>query len=278
MVDDTLRRIFKRGSKTYFYSTMFFPRSIKDDVFKLYSFVRTADDHVDSFPQRLDLLEEMRHGLYGAVQGRPSGDVVVDSFAELFMRKDFDMAWVDAFLESMTMDTYKTSYRNLEELEKYLYGSAEVIGLMMASIMDLPEESHHGAMRLGRAMQFINFIRDVQEDHTLGRSYFPSEELEANGLSSMREEECRAHPAAFLAVVHAQIDRYHAWQREAETSFRYIPRKYLLPIKTASDMYKFTAHRITMDPFIIYQHKVKPSIGRIVSGYLMNFMTKPTRY
>lgn len=138
MVDEQLHRIFKRGSKTYFYSTMFFPRSIKGDVFKLYSFVRTADDHVDSFPQRLDLLREMRSGLQSSMNGEPTGDVVVDSFAELCLRRDFDMRWVDAFVNSMSLDTWKSSYRSIEELDEYLYGSAEVIGLMMAKIMDLP--------------------------------------------------------------------------------------------------------------------------------------------
>jgi phytoene synthase len=277
MVDERLHHIFKRGSKTYFYSTMFFPRSIKGDVFKLYSFVRTADDHVDSFPQRLDLLQAMRSGLDQAMAGKQTGDVVVDSFAELCVRKDFDLAWVDAFVNSMTLDTYKDSYRTLEELDEYLYGSAEVIGLMMAKIMDLPEESYHGARRLGRAMQFINFIRDVQEDCELGRSYFPSEEMEQFGLTSLSEKEVRAQPAAFMALVRKQINRYQVWQAEAEASFRYIPRKYLLPIKTASDMYKFTARRIAADPFVVYHRKVKPSIGRIVSGYLLNFMTVAPR-
>jgi phytoene synthase len=273
MVDEQLHRIFKRGSKTYFYSTMFFPRSIKGDVFKLYSFVRTADDHVDSFPQRLDLLREMRSGLERSMNGEPTGDVVVDSFAELCLRREFDMRWVDAFVNSMSLDTWMNSYRSIEELDEYLYGSAEVIGLMMAKIMDLPEASYHGAMRLGRAMQFINFIRDVQEDCGLGRSYFPQEELEQYGLRSLCEEEARANPASFLALARKQINRYMGWQREAEASFRYIPRKYLLPIKTASDMYKFTARRIAVDPFVVYDRKVKPSIGRIVSGYLKNYVT-----
>jgi phytoene synthase len=278
MVEQELHSIFKRGSKTYFYSTMFFPRSVKDDVFKLYSFMRVADDHVDSFPQRPELLQEMRKGLDKAMSGDATGDVIVDSFAELCLRKEFDLRWVDAFIESMSMDTYKSSYRTIEELERYLYGSAEVIGLMMASIMDLPEGSHHGAKRLGRAMQFINFIRDVQEDCALGRSYFPQEELEQHGLTSLCEEEARGHPAAFLAIIRSQLERYHRWQDEAEASFRYIPRKFLLPIKTASDMYKFTARRIAVDPFVVYHRKVKPSIGRIVSGYLLNLMTVPTRY
>lgn len=96
-MDEKLHSIFERGSKTYFYSTMFFPRSIKSDVFKLYSFVRTADDHVDSFPQRLDLLQSMRSGLEESMAGSPTGDVVVDTFAELCLRKDFEMSWVDAF-------------------------------------------------------------------------------------------------------------------------------------------------------------------------------------
>ncbi|MFW9949707.1 MAG: phytoene/squalene synthase family protein, partial [Candidatus Thorarchaeota archaeon] len=68
-----------------------------------------------------------------------------------------------------------------------------------------------------------------------------------------------------------QIDQYFDWVKEAESGFRFIPRRYYVPIKTASDMYKWTALQIRDNPFIIYDVKVKPSKRRIILNVLKNF-------
>jgi phytoene synthase len=107
------------------------------------------------------------------LEGRPSGDDVIDTFVELYHEKGFEKSWVDAFLHSMGLDLVKSEYDTLEETLEYIYGSAEVIGLFMCAIMGLPEESYHHACMMGRNMQYINFIRDINEDIGLGRRYFP---------------------------------------------------------------------------------------------------------
>jgi phytoene synthase len=264
MVDTRIHSIFKKGSKTYFYSTHFFPKHVKEDVSVLYGFVRKADDFVDTVPQQVSGFMDFKARYARALSGKVTGDVVIDSFVDLMRRKAFDKSWVKAFLRSMEDDITISSYDTLKALERYLYGSSEVVGLMMAKVMDLPEESYAAARHLGKAMQYINFIRDIQEDLGLGRSYLPREELSKFGLESLTQEEVSAKPRAFREFVKAQVDIYFSWLEPAEEGFQYIPRQYLIPIKTASDMYKWTARKIARDPFIIYQRKVKPSIERIV--------------
>jgi len=182
------RRIFKQGSKTYFYSSVFFPPDVKEDVFRLYSFVRKADDYVDSVPQQKQEFYRFRELYNRAQEGEKTGDVVIDGFSELMLKRGFDPAWVEAFLNSMEADLYISSYETIDALKVYLYGSAEAVGLMMAKIMGLNDESHIYARLLGRAMQYINFIRDIQEDLTMGRSYFPQVEYRSCGLSSLEPE------------------------------------------------------------------------------------------
>jgi len=80
---------------------------------------------------------------YKAIDGKKTDDLVVNMFANLVQDKDFDKKWVDAFLYSMEMDITKNRYETLDETIKYIYGSAEVIGLMMSKIMDLPKESQY---------------------------------------------------------------------------------------------------------------------------------------
>jgi len=270
MVHPVIRKIFKKGSKTYFYSSLFFPPEIRDDVFRLYAFVRKADDFVDSTPQQSLEFYAFKEKYENALDGVPSGDVVIDDFTRLALRKNFDSNWVESFLWSMESDLYINRYDTEDALRVYLYGSAEVVGLMMAKIMDLPEEAYPSARALGRAMQYANFIRDISEDIELGRIYFPMPELYERGLSGLEYEQVSEKPEAFKDLIYTQLDRFEEWQADAEAGFRFIPRRYRVPIKTASEMYKWTAKVIRRNPMIVYDVKVKPSIPRIVSSISIN--------
>jgi phytoene synthase len=259
------KKIFKNGSKTYYYSSFFFPPSVKEDVFKLYSFVRTADDYVDTIPQKKDEFYNFKEQYKRSFRGETTGNLVIDGFREVMEKKDFDPEWVDSFLGSMEADLYINSYETMDRLRVYLHGSAEVVGLMMAKILGLPPESYESAMDLGRAMQFVNFIRDINEDLWLGRNYFPRNDFNEFNLESLNPEDSIENPIGFKSFVHKQLNIFYSWQIEAEKGFKHIPKRYLIPIKTASEMYKWTANVIYNNPFVVYEKKIKPSIPRIVA-------------
>ncbi|MFX0025582.1 MAG: phytoene/squalene synthase family protein [Candidatus Hermodarchaeota archaeon] len=261
------REVFKKGSKTYFNSSIFFPKSSRRDVFILYGFVRVADNFVDTIPQKKEDFLNFCNLYRQALSGKKADDIIIDSFVELMERRDFKPIWVDDFLHSMEMDLTKRIYNSLEETLEYIHGSAEVIGLFMAKILDLPEKSYFAAERLGRAMQYINFIRDIKEDIILGRQYLP---LSGYSLDNLKKEEAMKNKTEFGRFIKDQINQYFEWVKEAESGFKFIPRRYLIPIKTASDMYKWTALQIRDNPFIIYEKKVKPSKIRIISNVLKN--------
>ncbi len=263
------REVFQSGSKTYFNSSIFFPPHVRDDVFILYGFVRVADNFVDSIPQQPDEFARFVGAYRNALAGTPSGEVIIDSFVDLAKRRSFDSEWTDAFLGSMDLDLHKRVHRTLEETLEYVYGSAEVIGLYMSRIMELPEEADHAARMLGRSMQVINFIRDIVEDNQLGRIYLPIAE---SSLSDLREESARANPDEFRRFISTNLKRYRGWQAEAENGYGYIPRRFRVPIKTAADMYNWTASQIEADPFIVYRRKVKPSRARIFIRIVKNFV------
>ncbi len=260
-------RVFREGSKTYFNSSRFFPPEIRQDVYVLYGFVRVADNFVDAVPQRRDEFYAFRDRYHRGMAGETTGDAIVDSFVELARRKRFDPAWTDAFLRSMEWDLTKSTYRTVEETLDYVYGSAEVVGLFMVRILDLPREAEKSAAMLGRAMQFINFIRDIDEDNSLGRTYLP---LDETSLPDLKETTAMSNPKEFRGFVQRQLARYRGWQAEAEAGYRFLPRRYLVPIKTAGDMYNWTGARISADPFIVFRRKVKPKRRQIVLRGLKN--------
>lgn len=269
-MNKTISNIFKKGSRTYFYTTIFFPKEIKVDVFTLYSFVRKLDDYVDCVPQKKDEFYSFIDKYESAIHGTVTGDVIIDSFVELVKRKSFNLEWINAFFSSMESDLFISKYNSIKDLKKYLYGSAEVVGLMMAKILNLETSSYEAARYLGRAMQYVNFVRDITEDLDLGRQYLPTEDLEIFNLKNLLPEHTRKHPNEFRGFIQHSIRRYFRWQEKAERGFDYIPDNCIGPIKTASDMYKWTAAQIMSEPLSIYQRKIKPSVYKIVGAYLVN--------
>jgi 15-cis-phytoene synthase len=268
-------QVFKAGSTTYFNSSLFFPAAMRTEVFALYGFVRVADNLVDAVPQDAEGFTQFVARYRAALVGTPAGDPIIDDFVELSWRLDFDSAWTDAFLASMEADLHKKVYRTEAETLDYIYGSAEVIGLFMAKVMRLPEESFHAAKRLGRAMQFINFIRDAAEDTVLGRRYLP---LEIDGVRLLdvpddwlpTREWAREHPAEWTAFLRGHLARYAVWQAEAEAGYRFIPWRARMAVRTAGDMYNWTARQIAADPMVVFARKVKPPRGRILWQALWN--------
>jgi len=267
-VHPLVEQAFRRGSQTYFNTAVFFPRAIRRDVFLLYGFVRTADNFVDAIPQDAPGFYSFRRRYEAArSSGGLAGDPIIDAFLDVSRRRGFAAAWTDAFLDAMEADLTKRRYETLDELLGYMHGSAEVIGLCMAAIMGLAPEAGQAAAMLGRAMQYLNFIRDIEEDNALGRTYLP---LAGSGLADLKAATARAKPDAFAAFVRAQVELYRQWQTQAEAGFGWIPWRSRVPVMTASRMYDWTAAVIHRNPFIVYQQKVKPSKPRITAELFRN--------
>jgi len=274
--------IFQKGSRTFYNSTFFFPTKIREQITRLYAFVRRADDYVDSIPQDSNEFYNFKNKFIQArdefqkklvLESDNSEDsLIIKSFVSLEVELDFDKKWADAFLKSMEMDLTKKTYLNLEETKEYIYGSANVIGLFMAKIMNLPASAYESAQNLGLAFQYINFIRDIVEDIDLQRNYFPQDLMKKYGLNTLEFTEINKKTENFQFFVKEVIDQYLEWQKEAEKGFKYIPKKYLVAIKTASDMYKWTALKIASNPLVVYKRKIKPSKLRILSTALANYL------
>ena len=260
-------KIFSKGSKTYFTASLFFPADIRRDVFVLYAFVRTADDFVDSVPQNRRDFYKFKE-LYNSSlrNGKKTGNEIIDNFIDLLKRKKFKPEWVNAFLESMELDLRKKKYKTIDETLHYIFGSAEVIGLFMSRILDLPKKADKHAQMLGRAMQMINFIRDIAEDNSFGRVYLPL----TGKVKSLDYSFASSHKADFEVFIRQKSILYKKWQKSAEEGYKYIPKRYLVPIKTAADMYLWTASEIEKKPMIVYERKVKPSRWRILKTLIAN--------
>jgi 15-cis-phytoene synthase len=258
------KNIFRNGSKTYYTSSLFFSKKINHEVLILYSFLRTADDYVDLIPQQKDEFFKFKSQILDSIEGKIVDNQIAMDFAELFHRKKFEKEWVISFFEAMESDLGKVNMKTLKETEKYMYGSAEVVGLFMAKILDLEKDSYKYAKLLGKSMQYINFIRDFKEDLSLGRTYLPLDEAKKFNLDNLKISTVEKNKEYFEMFIKKQIDHFFLWDRQAREGFKFIDKKNLIPIKTAQDSYLWTAKKIYNDPLIILRKKIKPSKLRII--------------
>jgi 15-cis-phytoene synthase len=271
------QQIFKTGSQTYYNSSLFFPKKIREDVTTLYAFVRVADDFVDSNPQDSASFYRFKSD-YDLLMKEQDVETwehtqTLKNFVALSKKYEFKPAWAEAFLQSMEWDLLNKQYLVFDDTDAYIYGSANVVGLFMAKIMGLPEQSYDGAESLGWAFQYINFIRDICEDVTLNRCYFPKTELKKYNLEApLSYESVMGNQENFTKFVRAQLNYYSLRQKEAEKTFKFIPYRYRVAVKTASDMYAWTGQQIFNNPMVIFETKVKPSKRKIILSGLRNLV------
>ena len=186
----------KRYSTSFSLGILFLKNPIRNPIYAIYGFVRFADEIVDSFDgyDKKYLLNKFRADLYEALEHRISLNPILNSFQQVIHQYNIDIELVNVFLDSMEMDLEKQLYVK-ENYEKYILGSAEVVGLMCLKVfLDGNQEKYDElkpfAMKLGAAFQKINFLRDLKDDYkTLGRTYFPNVDMNEFTLQSKREIE-----------------------------------------------------------------------------------------
>jgi phytoene synthase len=271
-IDELHRLIFRQGSRTYYNSSRLFPKAVRRDVFTLYVFVRVADNLVDDQPVHPDEFYAFRDRWRAAEAGTPAGDWVIDPFVELSRRRCFERQWTEDFLTAMESDLVAKPCDTLDEVTRYTWGSAEVIGLFMLRLLGISHEAEPTACLMGRSMQFINFLRDVAEDHDLGRRYLP---LGDSGLKDLSPATAQADPEAFRRFLRGWTAVYVEWQRGAREGYGYLPWRFRLAVKTASDLYNWTARVIHRDPMVVWSRKVKPSKLRILATAFANVFYVP---
>ena len=155
--------------------------AIRPAIHSIYGFVRFADEIVDTFHDWDNeyLLDKFEKDLDEAIEMQISLNPILNSFQHTVREYNIDRSLIDAFLKSMRMDLQKNNYETKEEYEDYIYGSADVVGLMCLKVFvngenDKYEKLKEGAMHLGSAFQKVNFLRDLKNDvEILNRSYFP---------------------------------------------------------------------------------------------------------
>ena len=184
---DCSKRVTNAYSTSFSLATKMLSPSIRQDIYNIYGFVRFADEIVDSFHKynKEQLFNRFERSLSEALNEGIHLNPILNSFQHTAKKYSIDRELIDSFMYSMRLDLSKTVYKTKEEYEEYVYGSADVVGLMCLKVFVKGDnhkynELKNAAMNLGSAFQKVNFLRDLKADfEDLNRTYFPNTNLEA---------------------------------------------------------------------------------------------------
>lgn len=193
--NDCSKLVIKRYSTSFYFSSSLLSKTIRQDIFNIYGFVRLADEIVDTFHEypKQELLEDFEKELWRSVDNKISLNPILNSFQNTVNKYSIPKDLINSFLDSMKMDLEKKEYNSVEEYKKYIYGSADVVGLMCLKVFVKGSESSFSelspfAISLGSAFQKVNFLRDLKDDsNVLNRVYFPNVDMNNFNEKSKKE-------------------------------------------------------------------------------------------
>ena len=183
----TAKNVTNEYSTSFSLATKMLGQSIRQDIYNIYGFVRFADEIVDTFHDydKEMLFDNFEEQLYKALDQKISLNPILNAFQHTFHKHQLSRENVVSFMKSMKLDLHKQNYSTKKEYDAYIYGSADVVGLMCLKVfvkgdLEMFEQLKEAAMKLGSAFQKVNFLRDLKEDfENLNRTYFPNTNLSA---------------------------------------------------------------------------------------------------
>ena len=272
------RSLNAKHGKTYYLATLLLPPKKRPYVHALYGFARYADEIVDDLESTLSLqakkqhLQEFGDRIISDIKMGHSSDPVGAAFVDTITTWKIPLEHVEAFLNSMAMDLEISSYETFSDLERYVYGSAAVIGLQMVPILEpIDESAYEFAKDLGVAFQLANFIRDVNEDLDRGRIYLPLAELRSHGVTPEVLGQRKATPEIKKALAE-QIARVRTLQKNADSGIKLLHPSSRPCIQAASTLYCGIVDEVEKIDFEIFDQRARTSMARRLSIFIPSLM------
>lgn len=262
------KRLNALHGKTYYLATLLLPAAKRPPVHALYGFARYADEIVDDLASTLSpeekalALRTWGDSVLADLRKGSSDDLIGRALVDTVNRYSIPLDYFDAFMTSMEMDLTVTRYKTYDDLMKYVYGSAVVIGLEMLPILGYNDpRAIEAATALGTAFQLANFIRDIGEDIDRGRIYMPLDELEQFGVSEEMLLQRQMTPEIVEAIKY-QIARVKDLQNIAEAGIKYLDPISRPCIRAASELYCGIVDEIEANGYDVFTKRATTSQWR----------------
>ncbi len=270
------RNLNARHGRTFFLATLLLPPARRPFVHALYGLARHLDDIVDEHPpagvdERAERLDGWTADFLADLDWGATSDPVARAAMDTMRRWRIPTRYVVDFVESMRMDLTVTSYETYADLERYMWGSAAVIGLQMLPILGRADdgtgepvrwdllETH--AIALGQAFQLTNFLRDVGEDLRRGRVYLPQESLRRFGVDRDRLARGRVdEPIRNLMAW--EIERARRTYAEAAPGIELVAPESRECLRTAVTLYAEILDEIERADYDVFSERAAVGLSR----------------
>ena len=225
--EECSKNVTKSYSTSFSLATKMLSSNIRQDIYNIYGFVRFADEIVDTFHSynKKELFKRFVDDLNHSLKQKISLNPILNSFQKTVHKYNIDRDLINSFLKSMEQDLKKKKYESLQEYKEYIYGSADVVGLMCLKVFvsgrnDDYKKLKPYAMSLGSAFQKVNFLRDIKDDYKkLNRVYFPgvdygtfNDDVKNNIMIDIEKDFAKALKGIYMLPNNSKFGVYAAYK------------------------------------------------------------------
>ncbi len=225
--EECSKNVTKSYSTSFSLATKMLSSNIRQDIYNIYGFVRFADEIVDTFHSynKKELFKRFVDDLNHSLKQKISLNPILNSFQKTVHKYNIDRDLINSFLKSMEQDLKKKKYESLQEYNEYIYGSADVVGLMCLKVFvsgrnDDYKKLKPYAMSLGSAFQKVNFLRDINDDYKkLNRVYFPgvdygtfNDDVKNNIMIDIEKDFAKALKGIYMLPNNSKFGVYAAYK------------------------------------------------------------------
>jgi 15-cis-phytoene synthase len=253
------RQYNRRFGKSYYAATWLLPPVKRHHVHALYAFCRYADDIVDGGTEAPGpALAAFGARFFADLDAGRSEDPVLKAVVHTVRAFDIEPQYFRRFLASMAMDLDVTRYATFAALDRYMDGSAAVIGEMMLPILEPFDPAAFGHARdLGIGFQLTNFLRDVGEDLNRGRVYLPTEDIDGFGAGPALE--ARRVTPQWIELMRFEIARTQRYYASGALGIGMLPPTSARCVQGAHRLYRQILERIEAANFDVFSRRAEVS-------------------
>lgn len=273
MAYSVCKGITRTAAKNFYYAFLVLPRRKREALCAVYAFMRRCDDITDdttlSFAERRQKLDTWLDALHSAQQGQPTDDAILLALTDAQRRFAIPAGLLDELAHGTAMDIedseaaqaagvpgLNVQYRTFEDLRLYCYRVASVVGLVCIHIFGYRDPAAEGlAERCGLAFQLTNIIRDVKEDASMGRVYFPEEDLAQFGLTA-QDVLAASDPARFRGLLALEAGRAREFYGAGDELIAYVSEDSQPALWVLVNIYRSLLEKIATRQYDVFTARV----------------------
>ncbi len=254
-------RLTKESNSNFYYSFFSLPSEKRKALYAIYALCRCLDDVVDKSLSRLEASEALLQWtteILNMFQGNPSHPLTID-LKPYIERYSIPQKYFFELIKGVEMDLTQNRYNTFDELHKYCYRVASVVGLICADVFGYRNANTLGyAVDLGIAMQLTNILRDIKTDASSGRIYLPLEDMERFGYTE--KDLCSStYNQAFVEMMRFESERAWGYYKRAEETLPNEDRRSMMAAEIMRAIYSRLLKNIESSHYDVFSHPAKLS-------------------